>query len=74
MTIFTPWHQCCSDAVGCAVQAKDMAIEDALYTLDKALQQGVIDLEFYLKQVCCASMSQVEPWIPPITLHWWSSG
>lgn len=33
-------------------QAEDMAIEDTLYSLERAFQTGVLDAAVYLKQVC----------------------
>lgn len=32
-------------------QAEDLALEDTLYSLNKALQEGVISAEVYMKQV-----------------------
>ncbi len=32
-------------------QAEDLALEDTLYSLNKALQEGVISAEAYMKQV-----------------------
>ena len=32
-------------------QAEDLALEDALYSLNKALQDGIISAEVYMKQV-----------------------
>ena len=32
-------------------QAEDLALEDTLYSLDKALQEGVLISETYMKQV-----------------------
>ena len=33
-------------------QAEDLAIEDTLYALQKALQAGLLDAPTYLRQVC----------------------
>lgn len=50
-SVIVPADALCAQAL--EAQAEDMALEDTLYALDKALQQGVIDLDAYLKQVYC---------------------
>lgn len=40
----------CQQALDC--QAEDMAIEDTLYALERALTDGHLPADTYLKQVC----------------------
>lgn len=40
----------CQQALDC--QAEDMAIEDTLYALERALTDGHLPSDTYLKQVC----------------------
>lgn len=42
----------CQQALEC--QAEDMAIEDTLYALERALTDGHLPADTYLKQVCLA--------------------
>ncbi|CAD7699902.1 unnamed protein product [Ostreobium quekettii] len=48
-TVIVPEDELCRQAL--ESQAEDLAIEDCLYALDKALQNEVIGLDSYLKQV-----------------------
>ena len=41
----------CQQALDC--QAEDMAIEDTLYALERALTDGHLPADAYLKQVSC---------------------
>lgn len=50
-SVIVPADALCAQAL--EAQAEDMALEDTLYALDKALQQGVVDHDAYLKQVFC---------------------
>lgn len=49
----------CQQALDC--QAEDMAIEDTLYALERALTDGHLPSDTYLKQVC----SFLSPYLPP---------
>lgn len=40
------------DAQALEVQAQDLALEDTLYVLQKAFQDGLLDAPSYLRQVC----------------------
>ena len=46
----------CQQALDC--QAEDMAIEDTLYALERALTDGHLPADTYLKQVCTTSFRQ----------------
>ena len=46
----------CQQALYC--QAEDMAIEDTLYALERALTDGHLPADTYLKQVCTGSSRQ----------------
>ena len=45
--------------------AEDMAIEDTLYSLERGLQNGIVEPEAYLKQVRRPGKSRVDPVLPP---------
>jgi len=49
----------CQQALEC--QAEDMAIEDTLYALERALTDGHLPADTYLKQVCLACCSFLKP-------------
>lgn len=44
------------DAQALEVQAADLALEDSLYALQRAFQDGLLDTPTYLKQVCGAKV------------------
>ena len=44
-------HSVSSGHCALHVQAEDLALEDALYALDKAVNSGVLTADVYLKQV-----------------------
>lgn len=64
LLLFAACLQCCvltSHVWGCHSQAVDLALEDAMAALDKALEGGCLELDTYLRQV---RVWAVQPYTP----------